>query len=362
MPDQSSKVAEIKPSLFGLKNANRDFAKPESWGKNQFNCCFPAALACYMGVKGIEPIYLQLNEKLQLEKKRISVENLFGSKADDPRLYFSFETEFVPYAPMLVQSLPRVDLVTAHADDESFDQLMPIEIKLTALPDSSTAELAEDKYSCEIVIRPDTIVYIALSLARAFAKDRNTLAKCLAPVCEKIKDWEDGIEIAKSIPAMSNAIDSALALKVKAQMPLMIQPIWKTKGKQTVLADQAFDMFVWSEFAVTRLFVDVAREEGIKITRPTRTVVWLIKMLYDFSTEGKFDHKFVIDRLTYNTKNDKAFSVPGIRTYAFLQCAELALPRLGKDAAREIILGGGERFLSPERRLDAAILGTPGLF
>ena len=37
-------------------------------------------------------------------------------------------------------------------------------------------------------------------------------------------------------------------------------------------------------------------------------------------------------------------------------------PRVKKNEIKNIILGGGEKLLSPERRFDAAVLGTPGLF
>ena len=41
---------------------------------------------------------------------------------------------------------------------------------------------------------------------------------------------------------------------------------------------------------------------------------------------------------------------------------ELTTPRIKKDEIKNIILGGGEQFLSPERRFDAIILNTPNLF
>ena len=85
-------------------------------------------------------------------------------------------------------------------------------------------------------------------------------------------------------------------------------------------------------------------------------------MLYDFASNGAIDFKEIIDRLTYNTKNDKAFAVSGAITNTYMRCPELTTPRIHKDAIKEIILGGGQNFLSPERRLDAAILNTPGLF
>ena len=43
------------------------------------------------------------------------------------------------------------------------------------------------------------------------------------------------------------------------QKPMLMQPIWKTKGKTPFLADNAFDVFIWSDFALSRLFLDGAR-------------------------------------------------------------------------------------------------------
>jgi len=93
-----------------------------------------------------------------------------------------------------------------------------------------------------------------------------------------------------------------------------------------------------------------------------RTTVWLTKMLSDFAERGKIRFRWVIDHLTYNTKNDKAFASGGTVTFPYMNCDELVKPRIKKQEIKNIILGGGERYLSPERRLDAAILSTPGIF
>ncbi len=41
---------------------------------------------------------------------------------------------------------------------------------------------------------------------------------------------------------------------------------------------------------------------------------------------------------------------------------EIRHPRIRRAEISRIILGGGERYLSPERRLDAMIVNSPGLF
>ena len=43
-----------KPSLLGIKHSNRDFSDRNTWGKNQFNSSFPAALSAYLSHKGLE--------------------------------------------------------------------------------------------------------------------------------------------------------------------------------------------------------------------------------------------------------------------------------------------------------------------
>lgn len=60
--------------------------------------------------------------------------------------------------------------------------------------------------------------------------------------------------------------------------------------------------------------------------------------------------------------NDKAYALSGTQTYEFLTCAELEHPRISKYEIKNIILGGGQNLLSPERRFDAVIVNSPDLF
>jgi HindVP restriction endonuclease len=45
-----------------------------------------------------------------------------------------------------------------------------------------------------------------------------------------------------------------------------------------------------------------------------------------------------------------------------MTCDELAQPRITKSEIKNIILGGGQQLLSPERRFDAIIYNSPELF
>jgi hypothetical protein len=85
-------------------------------------------------------------------------------------------------------------------------------------------------------------------------------------------------------------------------------------------------------------------------------------MLYDFWENGIINFRKIIDELSYKTKNDKAFSTSGRITQPLMAYQELITPRLSRDIINQIILGGGQNLLSPERRLDAVILNSLDLF
>lgn len=352
-----------KPGLFGIKYSNRDFTQADTWGKNQFNSSFPTGLTNFLASENLENVYLYLDNELKVKHNKISAKQLYGIEPDSDDLFFSFESPYTPYQQLVIGSLPRVDLVTQSRC--SGQVLRPIEIKLTALPDNSTCHLSDEDYGCEIVIRPDTIVYLACSIAENFKNNRNDLVKLFENNFDKIKDWSDGTSVWEYIPSMISVIDNIVLSVLDKQEPILLQPIWKTNGKSPKLSDNCLDVFVWSNFAFTQLFVDVARgelSENNRITRQIRTIIWLFKMLYDFAKQGQINHHKIIDELSYNTKNDKAFAVSGRVTHKYMTCAELSNPRIEKKDIKKIILGGGQNLLSPERRFDAIIYNSPELF
>ncbi len=85
-------------------------------------------------------------------------------------------------------------------------------------------------------------------------------------------------------------------------------------------------------------------------------------MLLDIKHNGKFNHKAIIDTLSFNTKNDKAFASAGNITNKYMACDRLKNPIITKSDIKNIILGGGQNLLSPERRFDAIIFNSPELF
>lgn len=351
-------MKQIEPSLFGLKNknTNRDFAQAEAWGKNQFNSAFPTALCCFLAANNIQANYLSINNG-RFRVGEIEINEVFGINFLDENTYFAFESQHTPYQKFIVGALPRTDLVIQKAS--SGECLTGLEIKLTALPDNTTCDLSDSLYGSEIVIRPDTIVYLACSIALGLSEKLNTLLPSI-----KISDWSDAKLVLKRVDKIIHALKIISLELEKYQKSFLLQPIWKTIGKSPELAENCLDVFVWSDAGFCNFISNIADNNTRvnKITRQTRTAIWLYKMLSDIKDFNKFNHEKIIDHLSYNTKNDKAFASSGNITNPYMLCSRLKNPIIKKSQIKEIILGGGQNLLSPERRFDAIIFNSPGIF
>ena len=346
-----------KPGLFGLQNSNRDFTRAEAWGKNQFNSSFPAALSCYLDQKNLDANYIQI-QKGQFNIDFISLSNVFGIKPNKEDIYFAFEAQHTPFQQFVIGTLPRSDLVIQNKAGQC---LRGLEVKLTALPDNTTCHLSDEKFGSEIVVRPDTIIYLAASLISA---NTEIVKHHIENSPINIEDWSEAREVIAHIQKIITCI-AQISLDLKlSQSPFLLQPVWKTIGKSPQLADHCLDVFVWSDAAFTWFISQISNSDNAanQITRQTRTSIWLYKMLSDICLQGRCDYKEIIDKLSYNTKNDKAFASAGNITNPYMSCQNLTNPRITKQEIKNIILGGGQNLLSPERRFDAILFNSPELF
>ncbi|MDR2773001.1 MAG: HindVP family restriction endonuclease [Elusimicrobiota bacterium] len=353
------------PTLFGLNNTNRDFSNKDDWGKNVFNNAFPASLLCYMFSKQIRPVYLSIDKETgNVFHSKISTKDVFGKNPFDDDLFFAFEHQFSPYETLVSSSLPRIDLVLSQMKNDLLDvALRGIEIKLTVVPDNSTTEEKKEDQSAEIVVRPDTIVYLALSIARNFTSNKGELKKHLVSTGDKISDWNEPTIVAPLMNEIVQPLKGLLCHTANLQEPLLLQPIWRTTGKSLQLEDNCLDAFVWSNYAMAILFIDNSyNDSSYKITRVARATIWLFKMLYDYAKTGKINHATTIRNINFGSQTDKAFAVSGIKTISYLRSDELLNPRVTKNELKNIILGGGHKMLSPERRFDAAIMSNASIF
>ena len=348
---------DIKPGLFGQKNSNRNYGAGQGWGKNQFNSSFPASLVAYMSSKGLQPVYVCLDKNLNVAHKFISGEELFGLDPLSDKLYYSFETSFPPYEQYVVglKSKEHIDLVLFSMEDGK-KALRGLEIKLTALPDSTTRNYEDDKQSCEVVVRNPTVCYMACGICEQYktAKQKERLRELLSGV-PNIDHWNEQSSVGPHYTAIRDAVVRVMADMVKHQIPIMIQPVWKT-DKRSRLTDDCLDVFVWSNIALLKICTDAdfspkTNKDGTvkyTISRFNRTVVWLYRMLFDYVTyNGVFDYAKITSLMSSGGKNDKAFAASGKATYLYLKSKELTHPRIGRNEIKNVIQGGGQYFLQP---------------
>lgn len=350
------------PSLFGITRSNRNFADPYYWGKNQFNSSFPVALACYMQSKGIPLAYVQYLDAHQTTVGELQVDDLWGSTLPTEELYFSFESRFDPFRELVHDDLPPIDLVVCNGDKNH--PIRPLEVKLTTLPDNTTEALDESLYGAEIVIRSATTRYMALSMAMAVGTALPRVRAIFEPVFAKVRNWDSIAEMHTLAPQALAALEVFLMEFKHLQQPLLMQPLWKTIGKSPILANQCLDIFVWSDFALAHLFLDSARNglEKTGISRPLRAALRLSRFLFERSSGAKVYQQPIYDGMTYDNQNDKEFAISGNRTRPLMACDRLRTPLIAKDEIRHIILGGGHKHLSPERRFDAILYFSSDLF
>ena len=74
---------------------------------------------------------------------------------------------------------------------------------------------------------------------------------------------------------ITDALNQAFLECIEEQQPFVVQPIWKTVGKSSMLHEDCLDVFVWSNLAFTRLFFDMSAEaEGSRrMTRHQRCLL-----------------------------------------------------------------------------------------
>ena len=352
---------KLQPSLFGQKHSSRDYSTAECWGKNQFNSSFPASLVAYMYSKGIKPIYIKTNKNNEIEHGYIESQELLGIDPLSDEAYYNYEAGYAPYEKFYQGDREKIDLVMLN--NTTSEVLSGLEVKLTALPDNTTKSNPESEWGTEIVMRPPTICFLACSICANYSslEEKERLRKMLRNV-PQINHWE---EIDEVLPHYKQILTSVLAISTDMhdrQKPLIIQPIWKTEGNKMRLKNDCLDVFVWSNLSIIQMCCTEDSSNIRRLNRFHRTIIWIYKMLLDYVTYDTFDYKRIIRLQSYNLANDKAFALPGTKSHDFLQKEIVVKPRISKYEIKNIILGGGQDLLSPERRFDAVIVNSPDLF
>jgi hypothetical protein len=344
-------------SLYGLNKSNRDFGLPSAWGKNVFTNSFPVALAQYMHNREIAPVLISAvhtpARRLSTEQRECSFDEIFN--VDPLEARFLFETSFEPHSAYTRGSPEKSDVVVA---DASGQHRRALEIKLTTVPDSASAHKPHDQQACELVARPLMIEQLAVTICASYGPARKSVLNELlneALVHPASMPWGDEEKMRSRWPQVLKAARDIITRGLRFQTPMVLHPVWRTVGTTPAMEDACFDIFVWTDLALASLFVESSDALGAHISRPQRSVIWLIKMLWDYSIQGSLDRADTFESITFNAQTDKAASFSGLKTIKYLGGPYLSSPRVRSSAVSDIILGGGAEYLAPERRLDAAL-------
>jgi 3'-phosphoadenosine 5'-phosphosulfate sulfotransferase len=352
-------TAPREPSLYGIGLSNR---KGDAlWGKNQFNGCFPAALSCWMRDNGITLLQVTAHSGDQTRIDEVAAgEALATDRTDRP--FYNFESSFSPYRAYLYDpdNIERADLVIGEASKSGpgiGQQYRPFEIKLTVVPDNTTVERSESEWAPELVVRPSTTMHCALGLFHAAVAARSDIRDIIEPLCKDISDWSHKNEMLGLLRKVSAAMSDLQECLEPFQTPLVLQPIWKTEGKSPQLAEQAFDVFVWTDLALIRVVADrvTSQHNPVEVSRHARALLRVWRILFEVSRAGKVQLGNVFTQMTYGHQSDKEFALSGAITHPYLQHTRLACPAVSRQRLQDIILDGGHERLSPERRFDQSV-------
>lgn len=373
--------------LLGIEHSNH--SNEELWSKNVFNSTFPVAFANYLWKcnPSQKVKYVTTDANFNVVIDEIGVDELFNCKgltAED--LYFSFEDVFRPYEKFLeggfgttkrLRRAKKIDLVVKRFEEgkapDDYENLRALEIKMTVVPDNSTINTPDNPGS-EIVIRPTTTLYAALGLlaqcksARQFADIKGTLHDVWITLSVE-NGWEHNATLTGNSNQMKEATAQICKKYYKKQIPLLLQPIWKTNGQDHELdKEHALDLIAWSNLAYVKLFltkVPDAQTDDPTACRAARCLSKFIQYLYAGSGSSDIDRRIDLRsiKIPDGYQTDKELSVNGAGTREFIKARKkhggdndtYLIPRFPRKILHSIILEDGQKRLKPERRFDQSI-------
>lgn len=341
-----------EPSLFGITKSNRK--GKDLWGKNQFNSSFPASLACFMRENNHSAVYLSVDDNLNVVANEIPIDQLFNTNIPNEEITFDFESKYDPYQKWAFDDIRNIDLVLKSGNEF----LRALEVKLTVIPDQTTYKKSEELWSSELVIRPATTSYCALGIIDSCSSVLNELKPLFESVGSSIQHWDNTTEISVNQERIVSVLDTFQKRYNSFQKPFLMQPIWKTKGKSPVLSKNAFDLFIWSDFALCRTFLDKSFSNQTGVNRFMRSSARFFRIMYEATQSKKVSINRIYAEMTFGHQTDKEFSLSGANTIKYMQSERRHKPILPPEILKHIILNGGEKMLSPERRFDQSIYYT----
>jgi hypothetical protein len=176
--------------------------------------------------------------------------------------------------------------------------------------------------------------------------------------CSSIQMWDNDYEMTHKMLSLCQSINDYQSEYYQHQKPLLMQTIWKTQGKSPLLADQAFDIVIWSDYAFSRLFIDGSSTPSNTMSRPMRATARLARCLWELSKSGKIRMADIYRQMAFGNQTDKEFAIGGAKWRQYVMSERVTHPILPKTVVNNIIEPGYIKKLSPERRFDQTLYFT----
>jgi hypothetical protein len=328
--------------------------------KNNFTTEAPLVFAMYLDKEyGRGPVLIESfkkeNGELDTRHREVALSDILNT--DPSNAFFAFEDSFNGYDRYAIKRANRSDVVVI---DRSTDQhASAFEVKLCVVPNSGSAKKEHDRQSCEIVVRPPSVEQLAFSIADTYGESgrmdlQQTIVRCLGGNTQGFR-WSDKGFMLSHMSQIRDAAQEIAMARLEEQKPFAITGIWRTQGQSGLLEESCFDTFVWTNLSFLQLLSSRKTSKAGTITRPERSLIWLIKALYDYSIQGKVDFNKAHSDITFDAQTDKAGAFAGKITYQFLAGPRLYQPLIPRHDLPKLIPNEAISLLMPERRLDAAL-------
>lgn len=170
--------------------------------------------------------------------------------------------------------------------------------------------------------------------------------------------WDNDYEMTHKMPYICEAVDKFQMKYHIYQKPLLMQTLWKTQGQSPLLADRAFDIVIWSDYAFSRLFLDNSTQPAETMRRGMRASARLARCLWELSKSGKIRVVDIYRQMAFGNQTDKEFAVGGSLWRKYVTSARIQNLALSKDVVKEVIESGFIDRLMPERRFDQTLYFT----
>lgn len=341
------------PELYGIRRSN--LRPKDLWSRDMFPKAFSVALTNYLGSKGMPLNYVVLDNRLSPSVNKILLENLYRCRREDvPDAVFDFDVMNEAYA-RVADGVPRSDLVVRNPRDSQPSCLM---VRNSVIPDAITHDFEDHLMGPEITGRTPLLKACALSMATSLWWQRRRALPMLEHGIPEEIDWRDWNSASQQIDAITANFNLVEAELCYAQNPFLLQTVWKSERDGPFMADDAMDVFVLSDFAFSRLFLERMKDRSSASSdtgKKGRGIIRFYLMVTELLRDGHPDLDAIVKETGYGVSTDKEFIANGRMTNRLMACDRLTRPAV--SAMEVTMLGscGFERMIMPDRRLDMSV-------